>query len=118
MAKPVREQSSKSVCCACKDHLGEATGELPMRISEDEGSGEGRTETFCPRCFVHVRGPFDARWSMAIAVGQISAVVCMNPKCKLTSVAFGHKGCPQCGSRAIALPPKNVLFSSKALDIS
>jgi hypothetical protein len=118
MAKPAREQPLKTVCCVCKDHVGEETGELPMRISDDGGDGEGSVETYCPRCFVHVRGSFDARWSAAIAIGQISAVTCMNPKCKLTSVSFGHKGCQQCGSRAWVLPPKNTLFSSKALDVS
>ena len=114
MAK-VTSKSDQSVCIACKDPVGEKYGELPMSILEDEGSGDGASETFCPRCFVHTRGARDSRFATAIGIGMINAVACTNVRCKMTSVSFGSKSCQQCGSRALVLPPKNTIFSSKTM---
>lgn len=109
-ARPVRTSVSIPSCVACKCLLGPEVKILGTSICEDNGEGGGKPELFCPEDFVYIRGLRDARWSVAIQIGRVLPVKCS--ACGVTSVAFGHKACGQCGSRAIViLPPKSAIVA-------
>lgn len=101
-----------NVCAGC--HEGLAPDVLPMDVTEDDGDGRGRIERWCPQCFVSIRARLDARWSVAVHVGQILAIRCL--ACGKTSVDFGAKACGQCRSRQIVmLLPKGTVLKAGAL---
>ena len=103
-----RTQHDPNECCACHEPVGEAVDEYPMNVADDDGNGSGRTETFCAACFVYVRAPKEPlRWHP----GTHLAIRCAG--CGKSSVAFGHRRCPQCKSGAvIELPPKGVILGA------
>jgi hypothetical protein len=112
-ASVIRTSASALDCVNCHDRLGGKI--LPVRVPEDNGDGMGKTETWCPPCFVGIRAVRDARWQQAVHVGQVLAIQCLAPACGVTSVDFGRKCCGQCGSRKflVVLPKGTVLNARK-----
>jgi hypothetical protein len=100
------------VCVGCKEAFG--LDMTPVDIPEDNGDGKGKTERWCPQCFVGIRAYRDARWLAAVRMGQLLAVTCM--ACKVTSVDFGRRQCSQCGSKQLViLLPKGTVLKVGAL---
>lgn len=89
-------------CCVCGDVLSGESRELPVVTNDDDGSGEGKRETFCPQCFKWVRAPLSPeRWHWLAMV----AFKCRG--CGVTSLSFSGPHCGQCGSQSgLALPCK------------
>jgi hypothetical protein len=127
-------------CVNCHRQLGIAVGVIPHFIKDgggELGPDEGKTEAWCPVCFVKVRAHRETmdhggpRFAADFSTGHrhpvhgrtpamMRAIKCANPKCGVESLAHGHLGCLQCGSRifvvltdshyaAIVAGAKNVL---------
>jgi hypothetical protein len=86
-------------CVDCHERL--SPNVLPVFVPEDNGGGEGKTEIWCPQCFVAVRAIRDVRWVDAVRIGQLLAISC--GACGKTSVDFGRHLCGQCGSKNIVI---------------
>jgi len=94
-------------CVNCHRQLGIAADPpiIPHFLQDD-----GKTEAWCPVCFVKVRahketmhhgGPrFAADFhAKRLPQGMMRAIKCGNPKCGVECLAHGHTGCSQCGSK-------------------
>src|SRR5580658_8917280 len=100
-------------CCNCHRPLGIHVGIIPHFQKDgggELGPNEGTTEAWCPLCFVKARahketmhhgGPRFAPdfHELRLTQGMMRAVKCGNPKCGVESLAHGHTGCSQCGSK-------------------
>jgi hypothetical protein len=92
-------------CCACGCVLGAEAKVVPFSVTDD-----GKTDRFCPQCFVHVRARLDvARFDPR----GFAAVACCSPTCGLTNVTMSKNPwtkkpvCGQCrANEVIVLGPK------------
>lgn len=101
MAKKQETSSQMHECRNCHCAVGEGTNVLPFRAD----GGNDDYETFCPSCFVHVRGPLEPfRWHMR----YFAAIRCVH--CSTESVAIGTLRCVACGhvTGLLHLPPKTA----------
>jgi len=111
-ASPVIHRNTALDCIACGERLGGDI--LPVSCTEDDGHGKGRVERWCPQDFVGIRAERDSRWRAAVHMGQIIAITC--GACHKTTVDFGRRICPQCGSKNILhLLPKGTVLKASAL---
>jgi hypothetical protein len=93
-------------CANCHAPLGDGPKRAPVHV----GNGEGATECFCARCFVHRRA--------AMEVGRFfprlfAALHCS--VCGWESADFGRRACGQCGSRfVVELPPPRTALQAES----
>ncbi|HEY2517089.1 MAG TPA: hypothetical protein VGI39_39725 [Polyangiaceae bacterium] len=91
-------------CCTCHQPIGADV--FPMDITDDDGTGGGKTERYCPSCFVQFRAPIDLRW--AANAKRIQAIRCL--ACGKTMVDMGAGRCNACFSpRVLVLAKPGML---------
>ena len=92
-------------CPNCAETLGGDSPILPHGIHDDDGSGAGALQHWCPQCFVWIRAKEDRRYDATMQLGMLRALACGH--CGKTSVSVRGAICGQCNSpNVVELGPK------------
>ena len=89
--------------------MGPGTEIIPHAIPEDDGSGEGKVEMFCPQCCVWHRMPLEPERFFPGAFCALKCLACKKQSLATRSGPMQAGRCPQCRSpRTIELGPKTA----------
>lgn len=118
-------------CVGCAEDIDQDT--VPHFISDDDGSGEGKPEVWCPQCFVWHRAPLSTIPTLLpngrvverprFDPGSLVAIKCRCGKTSVVSASLQSRlhRCNQCGGMtSVVLGPKTgadaKLAIQKAID--